>query len=106
MSSQAAADVLVTIVGAARRIVEVRQKRRPLEQLDVAARSINAATAYTYEWQTPFLNFGTSAVLKSADGIYISLLPKGDADLTFGYTRDTQTEQTITIAQSAGNTLG
>lgn len=74
-------------------------------QLDVAARSINAATAYTYEWQTPFLNFGTSSVMKAASDMYISLLPKGSADLTFGYTRDTQTEQTEAVSQNSGNVL-
>jgi len=37
MCSYPAADVLATIVGAARRIVEVRQKRRPLRELEVAA---------------------------------------------------------------------
>lgn len=37
MSRAPAADVLATIVGAARRIVEVRQQSRPIRELDAAA---------------------------------------------------------------------
>ena len=40
MTTSAAADLLVTIVAATRRIVEVRQAREPLAQLEARARSV------------------------------------------------------------------
>ena len=40
MTTSAAADLLVTIVAATRRIVDVRQEREPLAQLEARARSV------------------------------------------------------------------
>ena len=76
-----------------------------VSQLDIAARSINSSTGYTMEVTTPFLNFGTSSVLKAAHSGFWSLLPKGSAAMTFGYTRDTSTEDTVSISQSSGPVL-
>lgn len=75
-------------------------------QLDIAARAINTTGAYTGDVKSPFLNFGSSAVLKGAAQGYQSLVSKGDYNMTFGWTRDTDTEQTATVAQSGGDTLG
>lgn len=76
-----------------------------VEQLDQTVRSINSTIAYTAEVQTPFLNFGSSAVMKNAESVFVSLLPKGDYSMTFGYTRDTNAEDTISMSQGGGATL-
>ncbi len=48
---------------------------------------------------------GTSALLKTAEEGYITLLPTGNFDLTVGYIRDRGGEQTIPITQTIGDTL-
>lgn len=76
-------------------------------QLDMAARVIDTTTAYTADYTTPFLNFGTSAHKKNCVFGFMSLLPKGNYNLTFGYTRDTNTETSVAIAQGGVSaTLG
>lgn len=77
-----------------------------VHQLDVADRSIATATAYTGDVLTPFLNFGTSAVKKNAHKGYWSLLPKGNYNFNFEYTRDNNAAQAVTVAQSGGDVLG
>lgn len=74
-------------------------------ELDITDRSINGATAYTWDVKTPFLNFGTSAHLKTAAATWVSFPPKGDYNLTFGYTRDDNAEQTAAVPQSGGDVL-
>ena len=75
-------------------------------QLDVTDRSVANGTAYTGDWQTPFLNFGSSAMKKNLHQGYLSLLPKGAYNLNLEYTRDTNASQTATLAQGGGNVLG
>ena len=77
-----------------------------VHQLDVADRSIASGTAYTGDWQSPFLNFGTSSVKKNLHAGFASMLPKGDYNVTVEYTRDTNASQTATLAQGGGNVLG
>lgn len=73
---------------------------------DVADRSLPGGGAYTGEAKLPFLNFGTSATLKTAKAVFLGLLPKGNYNFTFGTTRDTNAEETYAITQGGGNTLG
>jgi len=76
-----------------------------VHQLDVSDRSIAGGTAYTGDVQTPFLNFGSSAIKKGAHAGFWSLRPKGNYNFSFEYTRDTSAAQTQTISQGGGNTL-
>jgi len=76
-----------------------------VHQLDVSDRSIASGTAYTGDVQSPFLNFGSSAIKKGAHAGFWSLLPKGNYDFTFEYTRDNNAAQQVAIAQGGGNTL-
>ena len=68
-------------------------------ELDTAARTISTASAYTAAVKSPFLNFGSSAHLKTAEHIWFSFQPKGNYDFTFGYTRDNNAETTVAIDQ-------
>ena len=77
-----------------------------IHQLDVADRAIAGGTAYTGDWQTPFMNFGSSAIKKNLHNGFLSLLPKGAYDVNIEYTRDTNTSQVATLAQGGGNVLG
>jgi len=77
-----------------------------VHQLDVTDRSIASGTSYTGDVLTPFLNFGTSAIKKTAHAGFWSILPKGAYNFSFDYTRDTNASQTVTLAQGGGNTLG
>lgn len=73
-------------------------------ELDRADRVIHTATAYGSLVESPFLNMGTSAIKKTAAGTFHSFQPKGDYNYTFGYIRDTNAEQTVTVSQ--GGTVG
>lgn len=73
---------------------------------DVANRSLPSSGAYTMRVTTPFLNFGSSAMLKNAEAGFVSLLPKGSYNLTFGWTRDTNAQETASVSQGGGDTLG
>jgi hypothetical protein len=77
-----------------------------IHQLDVADRAVAGGTSYTGDWQTPFLNFGSSSIKKNLHAGFLSLLPKGAYNLTVEYTRDTHASQTATLAQGGGNVLG
>ncbi len=74
-------------------------------EVDNTTRSIGTSGPYTADVRTPFLNMGTSALLKTAEEGYLTLLPTGNFDLTVGYIRDRGAEQTVPITQSIGDTL-
>jgi hypothetical protein len=75
-------------------------------EIDRSSHVIDSSTAYTVDVKTPFLNFGTSAHLKTIEDGFMTLRPTGTSTVTFGYTRDRQAEQTIAIDQTVGDTLG
>lgn len=75
-------------------------------ELDRVARVIDSATAYTADVKSPFLNFGSSAFLKTLEDGFQSVQPQGSSSITFGYTRDRSAEQTATLTQTTGDTLG
>ena len=77
-----------------------------LYELDKTTRAVDTTGAYTWNVMTPYLNFGSSGIMKNAEDGFLSLQPKGAYNLTMGYQRDTQTQQTVTVSQAGGNTLG
>ena len=77
-----------------------------VHELDRADRAIAGGTAYTGDWQTPFLNFGSSALKKNLHQGYLSVLPKGAYNVNLEYTRDTNAAQTAILAQGGGDVLG
>ena len=75
--------------------------------LDTSDRSIDTTGAYTGRVESPFLNFGSSAYLKNLEDGWMSLAPKGNYNLSFGYQQDTALEETVTISQAGvGGVLG
>lgn len=77
-----------------------------VKELDESDRSIDGTSAYAANVISPFLNLGSSAYMKTAEDGWLSLNPKGNFNLTFGYTRDTNAEDTVTISQGGGDVLG
>ena len=77
-----------------------------VQRLHVPDRSLPESGAYAVDVKTPFLNFGSSAYLKTAEAGFHSLLPKGTYYLSFGWTRDTDAEDTVSLLQGGGDVLG
>lgn len=72
----------------------------------IANRQLDFGTAYSGDVLTPYINFGTSSVMKNAHKGYWSIKPQGSTSFTFTYTRDSLTGQQVTIPQAGGDTLG
>jgi hypothetical protein len=45
-------------------------------------------------------------MLKTVEEGYLSVQPKGAYSLTVGYTRDQKAEDSVSLTQAGGNTLG
>ena len=74
--------------------------------LDMNARSIDTATAYTMTVEYPYLNLGSSAYVKSIEDGWLTLQPKGAYNITLKYQYDTLAATSVTISQAGGNVLG
>ena len=70
-----------------------------VRRLNVADRSIDTSTAMSYRITTPFMNYGNSFLMKTLSGAAIGIMPKGNFDATFGWTRDNNPQQTYTVSQ-------
>lgn len=76
-----------------------------VRQLDASARTVDASQSYTGTVITPYLNFGSSASKKNCTFGFLSLNPKGNYNMEFGYTRDGGTETTVSVSQAGGFVL-
>jgi hypothetical protein len=77
-----------------------------VRRLQQTTRNIDGTTAIQAETDTPFLNYGTPERMKSIYRAAVGISPKGTYDLTFGWRRDNNAEQTTTVGQGAtGGTL-
>ena len=72
----------------------------------VLDRSLDATTAYTAKVTTPHLNYGDPMLMKNISATAVGLAPKGDFDLTFTWTRDDASAQSVTVDQGGGDVLG
>lgn len=73
-----------------------------VHHLDMANRTIDPDTAYSWDVRLPSLNFGSSAHLKTLDGIYTTYEPFGQAAITVGVTMDFGAEQTTSFQTIGG----
>lgn len=62
-------------------------------------RSIDGNAAISYKLTAPYLNYGTSLQLKTINGGAIGFHPKSAGNVTFGWQRDDNTQQTETVNQ-------
>jgi hypothetical protein len=76
-----------------------------VRRLNVVDRSIDGATSMSYKVTTPFMNYGDPFMMKTLGAASIGLVPKGNFNTTFGWTRDSNTQQTYTTTQGGGTAL-
>lgn len=73
-----------------------------VRRLNVADRSIDGTTALSYRVTTPFMSYGNPFMMKTLSAASVGIVPKGSADITFGWTRDNNAQQTQAISQGGG----
>jgi hypothetical protein len=65
-------------------------------------RSIDGATAISFNIETPFFNYGAPINMKTMVSGAIGLAPKNTGSFTFGWTRDSNAQQTESVDQGGG----
>jgi hypothetical protein len=77
-----------------------------VRRLNIADRSIDTTTGLSYKVTTPKLNYGQPMTMKTLERGAIGIAPKGNFNFTFGWTRDANAQQTLTVAQGGADVLG
>ena len=72
----------------------------------ISARSLDGSTAIASKVTTPYINYGNPMLMKQIYKAAIGIAPKGAYTLTFGWTRDDNTQQTQSVTQGGGDVLG
>ena len=69
-------------------------------------RSLDGVTAYTATTTLPFLHYGEPMRFKELAEVGIGIAPQGTQNMTFGWQRDDNAQQTETVSQGTGEVLG
>jgi len=77
-----------------------------VRRTQVAARSIDGATAISAKVTTPFFDYGIPIQMKTISQASVGISPKGNFDGIFGWARDDNAQQTQTFTQGGGDVLG
>lgn len=77
-----------------------------VRRLNVQDRSIDGSTALSYKVTTPFMNYGNPMVMKTLERGSVGIAPKSNFSFTFGWKRDGNTQQTLTMNQGGADVLG
>ena len=77
-----------------------------VRRLNIADRSIDVNTSIAFKVTTPTMNYGNPWNMKTIGPGSLGLAPRGAGDITFGWTRDLNAQQTATLTQSGGDILG
>lgn len=70
-----------------------------------ATRSIDGTTSISYKVTLPYLTYGNPVQMKILAGGAIGFQPKNNGNVTFGWTRDDNAQQTQTVGQGGGAVL-
>lgn len=70
------------------------------------SKSIDGSSALSYKVTIPYIDYGAAHKLKNLNGGSIGILPRNNGDITFGWTRDSTTQQTQAITQQGYDVLG
>lgn len=73
-------------------------------KLDQTTRTHNN-TSISFQGETPFLTYGSDFYEKTISVVSVGVAPKNDNDITIGWTRDDNAQQTVTVSQVAGAQL-
>lgn len=77
-----------------------------VRKTDVATRSIDGATSIAARIDSPYNNYGSAITTKTLAQGSVGIAPKGNFNITFGWTRDDNAQQTDTVLQGGGDVLG
>ena len=77
-----------------------------VRRLNITDRSIDGATALSFQAKTPNLNYGNPMLMKTLSALAFGIAPKGNFNFTGAWTRDGNAEQTVTATQGGGDVLG
>lgn len=98
------------------RVIDANQASQPIlmiggtdgyvRKTDVATRSIDGATSIAARIDSPYNNYGSAITTKTLAQGSVGIAPKGNFDITVGWTRDDNAQQTDTITQGGGDVLG
>lgn len=69
-------------------------------------RSKDSISAYQARVTTPFLNYGDPMLMKTLSAAAVGIEPAGDYTVSFGWTRDNNTQQTYSVEQGGSSLLG
>jgi len=71
-----------------------------------ATRAIDTTINISATVATPFVNYGSSVLMKTLAGLGVGIAPKGNYPVTIGWSRDVYGLQTIDVNQGGGDVLG
>jgi len=69
-------------------------------------RSVDGTTSISYVVTTPFLDYGTPELMKTIAGVGLGVQPRNNGNMTFGWQRDGNSQQTVSVAQGGEAVLG
>jgi hypothetical protein len=77
-----------------------------VRRTNVVDRAIDSTTSIAYKATTPFMTYGNPMQMKTLAQGALGIAPKGNFNITLGWTRDGNSQQTVTIVQGGGDVLG
>ncbi|MCP4900124.1 MAG: hypothetical protein GY906_24400 [bacterium] len=77
-----------------------------MRKLMQSTRSIDGTTGITFRVTTPHNTYARHSEMKTLNGGSLGLQPKNTGNITFGWTRDGNAQQTATVAQGGADGLG
>jgi len=76
-----------------------------VRKINIANRSIDGATAFSFLITTPFMNYGNQMLMKTISAAAVGIAPKGAYSPTFGWKREGAARQSTTFTQGGGAIL-
>jgi hypothetical protein len=76
-----------------------------VRQLGRANRSLDGSSGYTAQATWPFLHYGSPMQMKTLENLAVGISPRGNYNMTLGWTRDDNAQQTTTVSQGGGDVL-
>lgn len=77
-----------------------------VRRLNIADRSIDGSTAMSYKITTPDMSYGQPWTMKTVGPFSLGIGKRGAGNITLGWRRDKNAQQTATLAQAGGHLLG
>ena len=76
-----------------------------VRKLNRANGSLDGSTGYTGKVTFPYLHYGSPVQMKTLEHMALGISPRGSGDITLGWSRDDEAQQTATVAQGGGDVL-